>query len=244
MEICVKLSMTDLLNVLGQRLVELRGDQSQRDFAARLGVHFNTLAAYERGEGAPDLKFVTKISEFSGKPVAWLLGVSEQVQIQTAVNVVPDGMVEIPRFNVRAAAGAGALALTEDVGSYFTVERDWLRRTLPGWAPRNAEVGILEVDGDSMYPTLDEAELVMAVRDPPQRIIDAGGIFVVLHHGHLRVKRVHMDMRSGDITLISDNRNYPPEIVLRERQEFDLRILALVFARIGKLRPPRRIDEG
>ena len=206
------------------------------------------LANYERGDNVPDAEFLRNFVKFTGVD-AWALLSGEhtsqlsQSQVMS-YGVLPDGMVEIPRFNVRAAAGAGALALTEDVGSYFTVERDWLRRTLPGWAPRNAEVGILEVDGDSMYPTLDEAELVMAVREPPQRIIDAGGIFVVLHHGHLRVKRVHMDMRSGDITLISDNRNYPPEVVLRERQEFDLRILALVFARIGKLRPPRRIDEG
>ncbi len=224
--------MKELLATFGQRLIELRGSQSQKEFAAALGIHFNTLAAYERGDGSPDLRFVTKISEFSGKPIAWLLGADAPL-----VQTQPDGMVEIPRFNVRVAAGAGALALTENVSSYFTVERDWLRRMLPGWAPFNAEVGILEIEGDSMYSTLLEGDLVMAVANPPERVVDAGGIFIVLHHGTLRVKRLHTDMQSGDITLISDNDHYPPETVARERLEFDLRILAQVLIRIGKLRP-------
>ncbi|QDB99675.1 S24 family peptidase [Mesorhizobium sp. 8] len=148
---------------------------------------------------------------------------------------LPPGAVLIPRFNVRAAAGAGALALAEDISSYFAVERDWLRRTLPGWAPPNAQIGLVEVTGDSMYPTLMDGDLVVAVGNPPERVVDNGGIFFVRHNGHLRVKRLHVDMSSGDISLISDNQRYPVEVIRRVHQEHELQVLAAVFVRVGKL---------
>lgn len=41
---------TTLLPEIGARLIQIRGDWSQADFAPCLGVHKNTLGAYERGE--------------------------------------------------------------------------------------------------------------------------------------------------------------------------------------------------
>lgn len=227
--------MSDLVHTLGKRLVELRGDASQKEFAKQLGVHFNTLAAYERGEGSPDLRFLTKISELSGKGVSWLIGAGDNGVASLPSGVDADG-VQIPRFDVRAAAGAGTLALTENVSSYFTVDRDWLRRALPSWAGANASVGILEGSGDSMEPTIRDGDLIMAVRNPPEYAIDRGGVFLVLHHGQLRIKRLHVDMASGDISLISDNPRYPPERVPKDRVEFDLQVLALIFFAGGRLR--------
>lgn len=42
--------MDEGLAGIGQRLVEIRGRESQTAFAARLGIHKNTLGNYERGE--------------------------------------------------------------------------------------------------------------------------------------------------------------------------------------------------
>jgi len=228
---------SEIVNTFGKRLVELRGKTPQKVFAQHIGVHFNTLAAYERGEGSPDLRLLTKISEISGRSITWLLGIPDAAeQSQSIVTSFPEHMVQIPRFDVRAAAGAGALALHERVSSYFAVEREWLRRSLPSWAGANAVVGILEGSGDSMEPTIRDGDLVMAVRDPPEYVVDRGGVFLVLHHGHLRIKRLQVDMRSGDISLISDNTRYAPEVVPKDRLEFDLQILAQIFFAGGRLR--------
>lgn len=230
--------MTDFVysDVIDRILSKNRWGNEAR-LAEALGISPNTWTAYKRGARSFGLNDVARICDLLNVSSRWLLYGEDTSSGSLTTLADREGLVEIPRFNVRVAAGAGALALTENVSSYFTVERDWLRRMLPGWAPFNAEVGILEIDGDSMYPTLQEGDLVMAVANPPERIVDAGGIFIVLHHGTLRVKRVHTDMQSGDITLISDNDHYPPEPVPRERLEFDLRILAQVLIRIGKLRP-------
>lgn len=58
---------------IGQRLVQIRGERSQQEFASRLGMHSNTLARYERGERAPDTNFVLLLMALEEVNPAWLL---------------------------------------------------------------------------------------------------------------------------------------------------------------------------
>ena len=217
---------------LAKRLISAResAGKSIDETAEFCGVSAGALANYERGDNVPDAEFLRNFVQLTGVD-SWVLISGEHAGAQNTADVV-----QVPRFNVRAAAGAGALTLTENVSSYFAVERDWLRRSLPRWAGPNAVVGILEGSGDSMEPTIRNGDLIMAVQDPPQEAVDHGGIFLVLHHGQLRIKRLHIDMRSGDISLISDNTRYPVEVVARDRLEFELQVLAQVFFAGGNLR--------
>lgn len=221
---------------LAKRLISFRekAGLSADDVARACGVSPSALANYERGDNIPDAAFIRDFVRATGAdPWALLSGEPDMSRNASAAN---DNLVLIPRFDVRAAAGAGSLALTEDVSSYFAFERAWMQRALPRWAGPNAVVGILEGAGDSMEPTIRDGDLIMAVRDPPEWAVDAGGVFVVLHHGQLRIKRLQVDMRSGDVTLISDNGRYAPETVARDRLEFDLAVLAQVFFAGGRLR--------
>lgn len=145
-------------------------------------------------------------------------------------------LVQIPQFDTRVAAGAGLVPAEEKVIAHFAVDRDWLRRLLPAWAIGGAVVGILEGQGDSMQPTIRDGDLIMVANDPPAWAIERGGIFVILHHDELRIKRLQRIARTGDIRIISDNPAYEPEIVERDRIEFDLRVLAQVFFSGGSLR--------
>lgn len=214
---------------------------SEAELAEALGISRNTWTAYKKGRTSFGLNQIAEICAVLGVSAHWLLyGVDYEVPSQSQTDNPhfgsPEGSVMVPRFDIRAAAGAGSVALTEDVSSYFAFERAWLQRALPRWAGPNAVVGILEGAGDSMEPTIRDGDLIMAVRDPPERAVDAGGVFVVLHQGQLRIKRLQVDMRSGDVTLISDNARYAPETVPRDRLEFDLDVLAQVFFSGGRLR--------
>jgi len=211
---------------------------SEGELAEALGISRNTWTAYKKGKTSFGLNQITDICAVLGVTSQWLLYGDELQTPSQTLSRMPAGSVMIPRFDVRAAAGAGSLALTEDVSSYFAFERAWLQRALPRWAGPNSVVGILEGSGDSMEPTIRDGDLIMAVREPPEWAVDAGGIFVVLHHGQLRIKRLQVDMRSGDVTLISDNTRYAPETVARDRLEFDLNVLAQVFFSGGRLRGP------
>lgn len=206
--------MVDLQATFARRLVELRGSASQRDFARSLGIHHNTLAAYERGEGSPDLRFLTKISDISGRPPGWVLGLPTQSQ---RIAAAPDGFVELPLLDVRAAAGAGALAQGFREEEYpFRAEiiafrEDWLRQL--GISARFAR--ILICDGDSMNPTIAHGDMMLV--DTAIRDVRQDGIYVLVYSGLLKVKRVQM-RRDGILLLKSDNPAYETEEVPMHEQ--------------------------
>lgn len=58
---------------IGERLKILRAKTSQGDFAARYGVHRNTLARWEAGEREPDVTFLVQLSEQENIAHKWLL---------------------------------------------------------------------------------------------------------------------------------------------------------------------------
>lgn len=57
---------SDLARELGAALVTARGTESRRAFAARVGLHPNTLREFEVGTGNPTLRKVTEIAELYG----------------------------------------------------------------------------------------------------------------------------------------------------------------------------------
>lgn len=57
---------------IARRIKELRGDQTQAQFAARLGMKQPQLARYERGR-IPDREVLAKIARVGGVTVDWLL---------------------------------------------------------------------------------------------------------------------------------------------------------------------------
>lgn len=224
-----------------QRIEIALSGEKPGSFAKRTGIGDSTIRRYLAGT-MPGVDKLLELATALDVTLDWLAAERGPMRPgQTFSQVpgpdsLPEGSVLVPRFEVRAAAGAGSLVLSEEIGSYFAVERHWLARSLPSWAGTNASVGILEGSGDSMEPTIRDGDLVMAVRDPPEYAVDRGGVFLVLHHGQLRIKRLQVDMQSGDITLISDNPRYAPEPVPKARLEFDLRVLAQIFFAGGRLR--------
>lgn len=62
----------DLKLEIGGRIADLRGEEDQKAFAARLGVHWQTLGRYERGERLPDTDFVLSLMRVRGISADWL----------------------------------------------------------------------------------------------------------------------------------------------------------------------------
>jgi transcriptional regulator with XRE-family HTH domain len=61
------------LIAIGKRIEALRGNLSQADFAAKLGVDRKTIGTWERGERLPDTRALLSLwGEFDADP-AWLL---------------------------------------------------------------------------------------------------------------------------------------------------------------------------
>ena len=63
---------------LGARLKALRGNASQSDFAAKIGIKQTSYSAYERGRMEPSASMIVLICKNANVSSDWLLGMSEQ----------------------------------------------------------------------------------------------------------------------------------------------------------------------
>ncbi len=192
-----------------------------------LGKSDKQISRYLAGADFP-FSFVQALSQIAEIPIGWFAG-------EPAIAEGPEGRVLVPRYDVRASAGAGALVLTEDVAEYLSVGREWLRRALPSWAPPNAVVGILEGAGDSMEPTIRDGDLLMVVQGVEWRTVELGGIFVLSVDDRVLLKRLEI-LQNGDLNIISDNKAYSPWIVKMEEIDYRVQIHGFVFFGGGKLR--------
>jgi hypothetical protein len=141
--------------------------------------------------------FVVRLSEASGIPTDWFA---------IGFTVALSGFELIPRLDVQASAGSGALAADGAAADVVAFRGDWLR-TL-GINPRFARA--IFARGDSMEPTINDGDLLL-VDESIDHVLDHG-IYVVVYQGMVLVKRVQL-RRDGTLVLKSDNKNYDEEEV-------------------------------
>ena len=205
-----------------KRLKTLIGEDSVSAFARRAGESEGTIRSYLRGV-TPGLDKVIKLARANGVSVLWLAagqGPKQETEMRALLRVSgnedviravdrercdPSEFVLLPRYNVRAAAGAGAVIESERIVDYLAFKAEWVRRTL-GAAPRN--LLLIEAWGDSMEPTVRHGDLLLIDTSEP-RVRD-NAIYALLIEGDLVVKRVQRKL-DGALVVRSDNEAYPPE---------------------------------
>lgn len=114
-------------------------------------------------------------------------------------------LVHVPVLDVVASAGHGALAEMEAKTAQFGFDEGWLRKLTNSKA---ASLSIIRVLGDSMEPTLfDGDEVMVDLGDGQARLRD--GIYVLRMDDTLNVKRIAIEPKGRQISVISDNPAYP-----------------------------------
>ena len=79
-----------MTSVLAERLRELRGNDSQCDFAAKIGVKQTSYSSWERGVKDPAAQTVAQISSTFGVSADWLLGLSDNREGAHNSSVAPN----------------------------------------------------------------------------------------------------------------------------------------------------------
>ena len=157
------------------------------------------------------------LTERDRRLVADFLGVDERrLDPDAASKPARDDMVVVPRLDVRASAGPGALADLELKLGHYGFDRAWLQRMSAG-KPDN--LSVVRVDGDSMAPTLLDGDDILVERwQPGDRLRD--GIYVLHRDDALLVKRLVLRPAPGRLDIVSDNPAYPswPDCDAREIQ--------------------------
>ena len=116
--------------------------------------------------------------------------------------------VQVPAYDLTAAAGSGRAALEDAPRSFVAFPSAWARE-FTGPASADQSLALLTVAGDSMLPSLAHGDQILVYLNPAPPSLD--GIYVIRFGDDLLVKRVRLNPATESVTLISDNSAlYPP----------------------------------
>ena len=147
-----------------------------------------------------------RLAEEDRRLLARYFGVDEALLGGTPRAAADEGLVSVPRLDVQASAGPGALDAEEKRLGRIGFDAAWLRRLgLGGGGP--GRLSVIRVDGDSMSPTLSDGDEILVDRDDGAGRLRAG-IYVLRVEGALVVKRLAVGP-GGRLSVRSDNAAYP-----------------------------------
>jgi hypothetical protein len=196
-----------------ERLLELAGERrvSLAQLSAMIGRNSSYLQQFVRKRSPRKLEETDRamLAGFFGVGEGELGGVED---ISYIVGKSPRaGWIAIPRLPLDASAGPGVLSGEERPFDSFGFSADWLRAQ--NLDP--AMLSMIQVSGDSMYPSLNDGDEILVDRSPrPLR----EGIHVVRVDDAVLVKRLDTG-RPGFVALVSDNSIYARvELPAREVQ--------------------------
>jgi hypothetical protein len=162
-----------------------------------------------------------KLDEDDRRTIARYLGVSEAElggPSGLEKDGPTDGMIKVPRLDVGASAGHGAINDAEVAVSHIAFDPKWLRQLCKG---STNNLSFIQVQGDSMSPTLaDGDEILVDGADGADRLRD--GIYVLRREDTLMVKRLAINPFAARATITSDNPAYP------EWRDIELSTLAII----------------
>lgn len=185
----------------------------QREALARLidehGVDYAKLSRMLGRNPAYIQQFIKRgtpkrLDERDRARLAAFFGVSESVLGGPATAALPSELVTVPRLDVRASAGPGALGGSEATTGHIAFDRGWLRQMSSAKAD---DLSFIVVRGDSMSPTLVEGDDILVDQgDSAVRLRD--GIYVLRKDDALLVKRLAINPSTRRVTIKSDNPSY------------------------------------
>lgn len=213
----------------------------------KTGVSNHSLSRYLKGH---EMKIGTamKLAEACGVSVEWLItgrepesvlpthlrDVEAITEYETGKRLSMTDVVEFKRYDIKASAGHGAFAYTENAAGFIAIPRFMLPIHLQNATEHTIGLSVM---GDSMTPTLADGDLILV--DTKVQSLVSGSIYAIRNEDEILVKRLERHM-TGDIEVISDNPRYKPQVInakiarrLWEDSESPLRIIGRVVWRGG-----------
>lgn len=163
----------------GDKLKMIRTEKgmSQDELASLLGTSKQVISRYETNQRTPKITVVSEYATVLSVPLNYLLDNDmndiEKSRRQYPSNLIPissDDFVNIPVLG-SVAAGSGCLADNEIVR-----HEPWFSTSIK----QGHEYFCLDVQGDSMYPKLEDGDLILV---QSQNTVDSGRIAVLTING-------------------------------------------------------------
>jgi len=214
--------MYDLKNVIS-KLKEIISEEKSvkkvfdKDVAEALAIPQTTFATMKKRNSIP-FKEILEFCANKRLSINWLF-------FDQAIDMLEE---ETERFfqvhyfsDVRASAGGGAFNFDENY-EVLSIDKTIMESISPNFS---TTLEAINVDGESMEPTLQDGSIVFIDRE--QRNINKDGIFIASTTAGLFIKRIRQ-RADGMIELISDNKAYSPEIITAQEVEIVGRVVGNV----------------
>jgi len=202
--------MYDLKEVI-KKLKEIIAQESNKkkvfdkDVADALAIPQTTFATMKKRNSIP-FKEIMEFCANKKLSINWLF-------FDQAIDMLADEtdkFFQIHYFaDVRASAGGGAFTFDENY-EVLSVDKTIISNILDA---SSQEIDAINVDGESMEPTLQDGSIVFI--DRTQTNISKDGIYIASTTAGLFIKRIRQ-RADGMVELISDNKAYSPEIMLAD----------------------------
>ena len=210
------------MNTIAERLVFLRGNATQAEFADRIGINVNTLRGYEKGRALPGYEVLETLCTRLNVSPHWILTGQGNVLQETAFPALPDvpqacetprpvlaepssgcevDLIMVPLVEARLSAGHGSLEVSGSSDRSYAFRSDFLHRK---GNPRS--MVLMRVSGDSMEPEIMDNDVVLI--DQSKRDVTPGRLYAVGFDEAIYLKRI--DILPGRVILKSINPAYPP----------------------------------
>ena len=202
------------------RLKQLRNERgiSQRQLAEFLKVAPSTISMYENGQREPNFEVLESLADFFNVDLNYLLGKTNKTT-KIILDSESSKGIKIP---VLGTVPAGIpITAVEDILDYEEIPKSW---------ENQGEFFGLKIKGDSMYPTLENGDVVIVKK---QSTADNGDTVIVMVNGDDATCKRYERSETG-IMLIPNNNAYNPVFYTNEEIE------ALPLTIIGKVVELRR----
>lgn len=218
---------------LGGRLKRARETlgYAQKGIAEAVGSKLRSWQDYEAGKKVPGSQVIAGLARL-GINANWVLtGEGAMLQAERSPQAAPEHMIQevgeeyalVPLYDVRAAAGHGAVVEEEQVTDSLAFKRQWIHQELHA---NPADLYLIYVDGESMEPTLRPGDVILVDRRSAQAV-PRDGIYVLRMDGSLLVKRLQR-LPGHQVRVTSDNPAYQPFALSLEQPGDDLAIVGRV----------------
>ena len=202
-------------NNIGYRIFKVRKNKkiTRKQIADFLGVHETTIKRYEDGDTKKlPTDRLEKIAKYLNTSIEYLMGWDEDTKSNSKG-------IQIP---VLGTVPAGIpISAIEDIIDYEEIPKSW---------ENQGEFFGLKIKGDSMYPTLENGDVVIVKK---QSTADNGDTVIVMVNGDDATCKRYERSDTG-IMLIPNNNAYAPTFYTNEEIE------ALPLTIIGKVVELRR----
>ena len=194
---------------IGERIRQVRGSTSRKDFAPELSIHVTTLQRYEDGERSPDAEFLSRLCRWKSIRADWLLTGEGPMSREPHIADESGGYAE--------DASAAELVIVRDIGielendalpgtganfDRLAFKRAWIEREL---MTHVSDLALVTVASDAMEPTIRLGSVVLVDRSRPA--ITEDGIYVIRLGTNPLVRRLQRTYEGG-IYVRCDNAAY------------------------------------